>query len=118
MEKPISTKQHGLVDYAFTASLLVLSRVLPGSDGVKRALRGTALATFAMSALTRYEIGVFKVLPMRGHVALDLVTGPAFMAAPLLFTNEQRSVKGTLAALGAVGTSVALLTQTERSDGA
>ncbi len=113
--KPISTKQHGVIDYLFAGSVYALSRRLPASETLRRFLAASALGVIGMSALTSYELGALKVLPMKAHVALDLVLGSAFTAAPLLFRDEDATGKATLAGLGITGTAVALLTQTDGS---
>ena len=113
--KPISTKQHGVVDYLFAGSVYALRRSLPVSERSSRLLGATAAGTVAVSALTRYELGLVKVLPMKGHLALDYVIDALFLGAPLLLREEDRRVTRAMAALGAVGTVVALLSETESS---
>ena len=113
--KPISTKQHGVADYLFAGSALALPRALPASPRVRRGLDGSAAAVTVMSALTRYELGLVKLLPMRAHLALDLVVGPLFVAVPPLLRREARETRGAIAALGLAGTAVALLTEARRS---
>lgn len=110
--KPISSKQHGVADYLFAASTYGLPRVLSASDGTRSMLTGVALGVVGMSALTDYELGVVKVLPMKGHVALDLVLGALFLAAPFALRDEEPNVKAAIAGMGAAGTLVALLTET------
>ena len=113
--KVISRKQHGVIDYSTAGFLFALSRGLPAGVEVRRLLAGSALGVLAMSALTRYELGLVKVLPMKAHVALDLATNSVFAAAPFLFREESAAVKATLGALSAFGASVALMTDTERA---
>jgi hypothetical protein len=67
--------------------------------------------------LTRYELGVFKLIPMRGHLALDAISGATFAAAPFLFPDEPASVTGTLAGLGVFELVAAFTTDTEPSLG-
>ena len=110
--KPISTKQHGVVDYLFAASVYALRQRLPASERASRLLGATAAGTVAMSALTRYELGLVKVLPMKGHVALDLALGALLVAAPLLLREEDGRVRAAVAGMGALGAVVALLTET------
>ena len=109
--KPISPKQHGVADYLFAGTAYALPRVVPASERVSRLLRTTALGVVGMSAVTRYELGLVKVLPMKAHIALDLALDAAFLAAPLFLRDESAKVKGALAGMGAAGTAVALSTR-------
>ena len=65
-----------------------------------------------MSALTAYELGLVKALPMKGHVALDLALGALFVAAPFLLPEEDARIRAALAGMGTLGAVVALLTET------
>jgi len=110
-----STKTHGVLDYTTVATLLVLPRALGWSPTVRTFVTGAALATLGASLLTRYELGLFKVIPMRGHLALDAISGATFAAAPFLFPNENASVTGTLVGLGVFELMAAFTTDTEPS---
>lgn len=113
--KPISTKQHAALDYMMGASQLVLSRSLDASDGVTKMLRGSGMGILGMGALTRNELGLVRVLPMKAHLAADVVLGGAFLVAPLLFADEDDRVKSVLAGIGAMATVVTLLTRSQTS---
>lgn len=115
MSKPISTKQHGAIDYLFSGTLYGLQRTLRPSDAVSRLLTVSSLGGLAMASVTRYELGLVKLLPMRAHIALDLALSPLLAAAPLLFRDERTSVKATLVAAGVVGTAAALLTKADNA---
>lgn len=78
-----------------------------------RLLTVSSLAGVAMASVTRYELGLVKVLPMRAHIALDLLLSPALAAVPLLSPNERTTVKATLVGAGVLGTAAALLTETD-----
>jgi hypothetical protein len=48
-------------------------------------LTSAALSTIGYSALTDYELGLLKLLPMPAHLALDTVSAMLFCGAPLVF---------------------------------
>ncbi len=112
-----STKTHGVLDYTTVGTLLVLPRALNWSPTVRTFVTGAALATLGASLLTRYELGVFKLIPMRGHLALDALSGATFAAAPFLFPDENASVTGTLVGLGVFELVAAFTTDTQPSLG-
>ena len=115
MRRPISRTQHGIVDYAVAALESVLARTLPASRRVQRLLALSASNALLLALLTRYELGLVKVLPMRAHLALDGVFAATFLAAPLLADEDDpASVRVTLAVLGAAGAATALLTDPDR----
>ena len=113
--KPISTKQHAALDYVMGASQLVLARSLDASDGVTKMLRGSGMGVLGMGALTRNDLGLVRILPMKAHLAADIVLGGAFLAAPLLSADEDDRVKSILAGIGAMATVVTLLTRSQTS---
>jgi hypothetical protein len=73
---PISTKLHGAVDYATAAALLAAPKLLRGRDPrAATLLRLAGAGTLATSALTDYELGIRRVLPMPVHLVIDAATG-------------------------------------------
>lgn len=117
MAKLFSTKTHGVLDYLTVAQLIALPRMLGWSSGVTNLLTGAAINTLGYSLLTRYELGAYKVLPMKGHLALDAVSGATLLAAPMFFPKESTTVKAALIGLGVFEIMASLSTETEPSFG-
>jgi hypothetical protein len=117
MVKLFSTKTHGALDYLTVGTLLALPRALGWSNGVTQWLTGMALGTLTYSAVTRYELGLVKWLPVKGHLTLDALNGGLFCMAPLLFPDEDTVVKGTLVGFGLFEIMASLTTETESSYG-
>ena len=116
MRRPISRTGHGIVDYTVAAIEGALARTLPASPGVQRLLGLSAANALLLALLTRYELGLVKVLPMRAHLVLDGIFAATFLAAPLAADeHDPRSVRVALAALGAAGAATALLTDPDRA---
>jgi len=113
--KLFSTRTHGMLDYLTAGLLLVLPRAMGWSRQVTGMLTGAALSTLAYSLLTRYELGLWKVLPVKAHLALDAMSGMLFCGAPFLFPDEEPSVKGTLVGLGLFEVMAAVTTETTPS---
>jgi hypothetical protein len=84
MQRPISTRTHGVLDYVTGSALLVapeLFRLRP----VRRSARVPRLAgttSTAYSLLTDYELGAVRLLPMRAHLALDAFAGALLAVSP------------------------------------
>jgi hypothetical protein len=82
----IPTRWHGLLDYLVAVLLIAL----PALAGLPRGAASyvpvcLGVATIGYSLLTRYERGILPVIPMRAHLALDLMNGALLAASPWLF---------------------------------
>jgi hypothetical protein len=110
--KPLSTRAHGVLDYLTVGLLLALPRALGWDRPVTRLLTGAAVGTLAYSALTRYELGPLKLLPMPAHLALDGASGALFVAAPAFLAGERAATKAALIGIGLFEIAAALLTRT------
>ena len=83
----ISTRVHGMMDYAMGVLLLV-SPFLFGfaTGGAKQWLPMIlGIALIGLSLLTRYELGAFRVISMPAHLAVDGLSGALLAIAPWLF---------------------------------
>ena len=67
MTRPISTRTHGVIDYAFSATLMTLPFALGWRGRAANLAFGAGLATLATSLMTNYELGAVKMLPMKAH---------------------------------------------------
>ena len=106
----VSTKTHGVLDYLSVGTLLALPRALGWGPRPTNLLTGAAVGTLAYSLLTRYELGLVRILPMPGHLALDALQGALLCAAPALLPDEDGSVAAALVGLGAFELAAALST--------
>ncbi|MBK0399802.1 hypothetical protein H0I76_11425 [Limibaculum sp. M0105] len=79
---------HGVVDYSAAAALIVMPFVLGlgASDPLAKWLAvATGVAVIVVSLLTDYRLGALRVLPFRGHLAIDAAVASAFLVAPSVF---------------------------------
>lgn len=114
MPPVLSTKLHGITDYATGALLLAGSTGLEGTP--RRVARAVGASVLGQSLFTDYELGLVRVIPMRVHLALDMATGAALaVSAGAPAGGGARGVMSrlvpALAGLGEVAT--ALMTQPE-----
>jgi uncharacterized membrane protein len=83
----LSTRVHGIMDYAM-GILLLASPYLFGfaTGGVKQWLPMIlGVAMIGMSLLTRYEWGALRVIPMPVHLTIDGLSGALLAISPWLF---------------------------------
>lgn len=79
---------HGLLDYAAAAGLIVLPFLLdlgavsPLASGLS-VVAGIGLVAYSLA--TDYAFGVFRLLPFRMHLMLDVAAAIVFLAAPFVF---------------------------------
>ncbi|HEU4658380.1 MAG TPA: hypothetical protein VFR97_12680 [Capillimicrobium sp.] len=84
--RPVDATLHGVVDYTAGAMLLTVFPKAAGIAGTRsaRQVRTSAAIHAGYSMLTRYPLGVVKVLPFRAHLALDAVGALALAATPFV----------------------------------
>ena len=112
MQKPISTRTHGLIDYAYGAALVAAPFLFRWGPEARRLSLAAGVATLAASAMTNYEYGLVPVLSMRTHLALDGAETSMLMSAPARLGSRDRSAAWVLALMGGAGAVVGALTQT------
>jgi hypothetical protein len=112
MTKPISTRLHGVIDYSWAAAASRLANRVDGATSTARLLRNAATAATASSFITNYECGAIRVMPMKGHLALDAVMCTALLASPLFLPASERRYAVVPMILGAIGLVTGLLTET------
>jgi len=116
MQKPISRKAHGAIDYAYAALVSHLPEVAGFKDEKKAALLCHLLGSgaFAYTALTKAEWGIVKVIPFKAHLLIDLTASLFTLGAPwLLGFAGNKKVRNIVLAVGAAGVVASLLTETE-----
>src|SRR4051795_8122202 len=105
----ISTRMHGILDYLTSVALLAVPRALGWERGVTQMMTGAALSTIGYSALTNYELGLFKVLPMPAHLAFDMMSAALFCSMPLVFPKQDSRMQRRFVAIGLFELVVTLL---------
>ena len=92
MLRMISTKVHGVLDYLVGVLLIVLPTLLGfSSQGLETwTMVGLGIATLVYSLLTRYELGLVRLLSMPLHLGIDLISGLLLTFSPWLFGFADR----------------------------
>lgn len=112
--KIIDTKTHGYIDYIM-GIFLIASPSLFSLD--MNAIESTVFYILGVTALiysllTNYELGLLKIIPMKGHLALDIFSGIFLAASPWLLDFADIVYKPHLI-LGIVEIGAALLTSSK-----
>src|SRR4051795_5448298 len=84
--RPVDSTLHGVVDYSAGAFLLTAFPKLAGIEGTRSAtqVRLSAAVHAGYSTLTRYPLGIVKVIPFKAHLALDALGAVALAATPFV----------------------------------
>ncbi|MBB3952930.1 SPW repeat domain-containing protein [Aureimonas jatrophae] len=88
----IPTQVHGVIDYVYGV-LLVVAPFLIGFVAIPVAAWILVLAgvgAILYSLLTDYELGLYRLIPMTVHLALDVVAGVFLVLSPWLFGFADR----------------------------
>src|SRR4051794_41068377 len=113
MMKPISTRTHGIIDYAYGPALIALPFLMRWDRRAARLSVGTGLATLGVSMMTNYECGLVRLLPMKAHLAIDAAETSMLMGAPKALRSVDDRAGRVLAIFGALGAAVGAMTQTQ-----
>lgn len=87
MLRIIPSRVHGAMDYLIGGLLILMPWLsgLPRTEPSGFLFIALGVAAIIYSFFTRYEWGVVPLLPMPGHLGLDLVHGALLAASPWLF---------------------------------
>lgn len=117
--KVIPRSVHAFLDYTWSAAFAAAPRTFGFEDEASaRALckaQGTAVAV--ASALTRYELGTFKLIPYRTHLKLDALGAAVGLASPwLLGFADNKRARNTVLAFFLIEAITVALSQTDEME--
>ena len=84
----VTRSVHAYLDYPVAVALMVLPIVLGLGQSNPMALWLSVVtggAAFVLTVLTDHHLGIWRVLPYKFHLAVDLIVGITFLFAPSLF---------------------------------
>ncbi|HEX8270433.1 MAG TPA: SPW repeat protein [Flavobacterium sp.] len=88
----IETKTHGYLDYLMGILLLVAPALLDldmsSAEGAIPMILGAMMIVYSL--MTSYELGIAKVISMKTHLMIDLLSGIFLAASPWLFNFDER----------------------------
>ena len=113
MNRPISTRTHGVIDYTWASISAAVPNMMNDGAATARLIRGASAAATTNSMLTNYEGGVMKVMPMKAHLAMDFVMCSALLLSPFFLPSSERRYAAIPMLLGGAGLLTALMTETE-----
>jgi len=116
MEKPISRRQHGFLDYSYVPLAFTMPK-LAGFEDEKTAVTATRVIAgnvLLTTLFTRAEWGLFKELPFKTHLILDVAAGALTAGAPwLLGFAKNKAARNAFLLLGTVSMLAGSLSKPE-----
>ena len=109
---------HAVADYAVAASLIVVAAAVGGSDKAVATGVVVGIVVLVVSMLTKYPLGVAKVLPFTVHSAGDYLAAALLVAAPfaLNFADAESGIAAFYVVMGVAVLAVSLVTNYQYSD--
>ena len=88
----LPTRIHGLIDYVVGGTLIAAPNLLGFADGGPKQKVPVALGATVIgySAVTNYERGLVKAIPMKLHLGLDVLSGIILASSPWVFGFADR----------------------------
>lgn len=116
----VPTKAHGVFDLVTGPTLAAAPNLLRlnGARGSTLPPRITGLLGTGLSAMTDYETGAVRVVPMKAHLVFDGASGAALASTPWLSGAAKNGLRHWLphAVLGVTEIAMAMTTRTEPDD--
>ena len=108
---------HAVADYAVGILLIVVALVDNGSAGAVATGVVVGAVVLIVSALTRYPLGIFKVLPFPIHSGGDYLAAALLIAAPfaLNFADAEGGMAAFYVVMGVAVLAVSLITNYQYS---
>lgn len=108
---------HAIADYAVGLALVVVAIAVGGSAGAVGTGVVVGLTVLAVSMLTKYPLGVAKVLPFTVHSAGDYLAAALLLGAPwvLNFSDGDSGLTAFYVAAGVAVLAVSLITNYQYS---
>jgi hypothetical protein len=114
MQKPITRFMHGAADYNYAVIVSAAPELVGFTEERTATTLCRVLGSGAMlySLLTRYEWGLYRIIPFKAHLAADVSANVLALSAPWWFRFARNlRARNTFLAAGLIGMTVVLLTQ-------
>jgi SPW repeat len=108
---------HAFADYAVGVLIIVVALVNDGSAGATATGVVVGAVVLLVSALTRYPLGIVKVLPFPVHSGGDYLAAALLIVSPwaLNFADSEGGMAAFYVAMGAAVLAVSLITNYQYS---
>ena len=106
----VPTRLHGILDYLVGFIVIALPIAFPLQGAALVTLVGLGLFAILYSLFTDYELGIFRFLRLRLHLALDVLFGAVMLLTPMI-VDLPAAIHWLVYAIGILAIVLALTTQ-------
>jgi hypothetical protein len=108
---------HAIADYAVGAALVIVALASGATDGAVATGVVVGITVLVVSMLTKYPLGIVKVLPFTIHSAGDYLAAALLLGAPwVLNFNGETGITAFYVVAGIAVLAVSLVTNYQYSD--
>ena len=93
MQKPISPKMHGVIDYTTSATVAMAPKMLDLPKRAGAVALGLAGGYTALSMMTKYPAGAVKAIPFKGHGMAEAAIGLALPFVPRMLHIKNKKAR-------------------------
>lgn len=111
----VSPRMHGILDYASAGTMVVLPRKMGFSKSTTNLMTGAGAAVVGMSLLTRYPLGLVRVLPMPIHLAADALLDGVLIREGNRLGKKEPQARNAIMGLAVSGALLSLMTRSKQS---
>lgn len=111
----ISPRIHGVMDYLAAGAMVALPRLMGFSKPTTNLMTGAGAAVVGMSLLTRYPMGLVRVLPLRAHLAADAALDAVLIREGTRLAKKEPQARNAIMGLAISGALISLMTRTKQS---
>lgn len=112
--KFISPRAHGVLDYATAGAMIALPRMMGFSKQTTNLMTGAGAAIIGMGALTRYPMGLVRVLPMQAHLAADALLDSVLIREGKRLGKKEPQARNAIMGMAIAGTMATALTRSRQ----
>lgn len=112
--KIVSPSIHGVLDYATAGTMIALPRVMGFSKPTTNLMTGAGTAIIGMSLLTRYPLGLLRVLPMPLHLMADGVLDALLIREGGRIGKKEPTAGNAIRGMAVAGTLLTLMTRSRQ----
>ena len=93
MQKPISPKTHGVIDYTTSSAIAMAPMVMNMPKRASTVAYGLAAGYTGLSLMTKYPLGAKKLVPFKGHGLAEAAIGLALPFVPRMLNIKKKSAR-------------------------
>ena len=113
--KIVSPTLHGVLDYLTAAAMYAIPRQMGFSKQTTNLMTGAGAAILGLTALTRFPPGLIPLIPVRVHLAIDVVLDALLIREANRLGKKEPEARTVIMSLAISGLLLTLMTRSNDS---